>query len=210
MLWGPVEPTAQVRAAAALVRASAQAFAEANPYRARAVRADARRLLGQVAQTEEALLTGLAGATATLEPTTDAIGLVLATRIEGLARTADQLAALAESRTSPRFRDPLTPAFERQAQATGLVLDALAAGDLAGLGDALDDVRRCRQTLIESCLAATANPRLFSQNLLAASAAMRLEEAAEHAADLARVIARAGASGASGSPGLGRRRHEPA
>lgn len=165
--------------AAKLVRSGLTAFLEGNPFRGRRVQASCRQLLADLDAWQDR----------TLERWPDERGeadlqgeLRLSYHVETMARAAQQLAALAESRPATRVQDGLRDAVRNLAEPLEGLLAYLADPLALAPGDALADLQARRPQFTAWCAdLGRSNPRMFSSCLLAVAAGQRVEEAAEAA-----------------------------
>jgi hypothetical protein len=181
----PLDVEASVGRAAGLVRVGLTSFLEGNPFRGRRVQEDARQLQADVDLWQDDALTAWPEDEADFERR-----LALSHQVEALARSAQQLAALAESRPSTQVQAGLRDAVRDLAQPLEPVLDLLGDPLAPHAGDALAGIRAKKAAFLEHCTTlGRKDPRLFSSCLLAVAAGQRIEEAAEAAMAAANLVA---------------------
>ena len=175
-----------LRVSAGLVRTGLTAFMEGNPFRGRRVQEAGRQLLADIDAWQEDALLSFQEDTAALER-----DLALSHQVEALARAAQQLAALAESRPATQTQPELRAAVGRLGEPLLAALAQLEDERLrADSHEALDEVRRRKPAFLAECARmARDDRRLFSSCLLAVAASQRIEEAAEAAAAAMKIEA---------------------
>lgn len=177
---------AGLQRSAQLVSEGLTAFLEGNPFRGRRVKEATRHLLADLEAWQETALATWPDDEASLQQR-----LALSRHSEALAKTAQQLAGLAESRPATQVQAGLRDAARHLAEPLEDLLSSLAdpAAPTRGL-DALDAVRKRKPAFSAWCAQlGRDNPRLFSSCLLAVAAGQRIEEAAGEATQAARAAA---------------------
>lgn len=165
--------------AAKLVRTGLTAFLEGNPFRGRRVQESCRQLLADIDTWQDRTLERWPNDQdeAVLQDE-----LRLSYHVEAMARAAQQLAALAETRPATRIQDGLRHAVRNLAEPLEALLAYLADPLALPPGDALAEMRARRPQFMAWCAdLGRNNPRMFSSCLLAVAAGQRVEEAAEAA-----------------------------
>lgn len=177
---------AGLQRAAGLARSGLVAFLEGNPFRGRRVQEGSRELLSDMDAWQERALASWTGDEGEFERE-----LALARHVDALARTAQQLAALAESRPSSRVQVELRDAVRRLSEPLDAHLASLE-GSASPLGptEALGAVLERKAEFVAWCARlGRDNPRMFSSCLLAVAAGQRIEEAAEAVTEAASLRA---------------------